>query len=118
VEDGQASWRSSKGGRIPVRFGSAGAAKGLFALRQETFPPWDKPILDEDELDIVRVNVNFALVWRITRRSLGVDRLARAATLLPLNLGWSKGDRRISIPLYARAFDRKSRRFAGSLVGR
>ena len=45
LRDARASWRTLPGGRSSsVRFGPTGAAKTLFALRPETFPPWDDPI--------------------------------------------------------------------------
>lgn len=45
LRDSLASRRSQPSGRIdPVTFGPTGAAKTLFALRPEVFPPWDDPI--------------------------------------------------------------------------
>lgn len=34
---------------VNKRFGPVGAAKALFALRKNAFPPWDNPISDEHE---------------------------------------------------------------------
>ena len=39
-----ASERSTKSGTVRVTYGPTGAAKALFALRPDVFPPWDDPI--------------------------------------------------------------------------
>lgn len=39
-----ASERAAKSGTVPVTYGPTGAAKTLFALRPDVFPPWDDPI--------------------------------------------------------------------------
>jgi len=45
LRDGQASQRLQPSGRLDtVAYGPAGAAKTLFALRPNVFPPWDEPI--------------------------------------------------------------------------
>lgn len=44
LKDRNASHRLRKTGPYPVTFGPTGAAKVLFALRPNAFPPWDDPI--------------------------------------------------------------------------
>jgi len=44
LRDLQASVRQRSGNSYPVTFGPTGAAKTLFALRNQVFPPWDTPI--------------------------------------------------------------------------
>ena len=44
LRDLQASVRKGKEKGYPVTFGPAGAAKTLFALQNQVFPPWDKSI--------------------------------------------------------------------------
>jgi hypothetical protein len=44
----QASYRKLAGGRlVAVAFGPTGAAKTLFAIRPNVFPPWDDPIREQ-----------------------------------------------------------------------
>lgn len=43
----RASVRRTKTGRSNVRVGATGAAKILFAIRPDVFPPWDDPIRTE-----------------------------------------------------------------------
>lgn len=44
LRDLQASVHQCKGNSYSVTFGPTGAAKTLFALREQVFPPWDKSI--------------------------------------------------------------------------
>jgi len=44
LRDLQASVRQRNGNSYPVTFGPTGAAKTLFALRNQVFPPWDESI--------------------------------------------------------------------------
>jgi hypothetical protein len=44
LRDLQASVRKRNGNSYPVTFGPTGAAKTLFALRNQAFPPWDESI--------------------------------------------------------------------------
>lgn len=47
LSDWPASSRQRKSAPVPVRFGPTAAAKTLFAIRPNAFPPWDEPIRKE-----------------------------------------------------------------------
>ena len=51
LSERRAGLRNVSGRACPVRFGPAGAAKTLFALRRRAFPPWDERIRKQLECD-------------------------------------------------------------------
>ena len=68
LRDLQASVRQRSGKSYPVTFGPTGAAKILFALRSQVFPPWDTPIREHLGYDASQESYIEHLQW--VRRGL------------------------------------------------